>query len=131
MRKLILSMIGVIRAVVIGLMAGEALCWRVIILAVDMALRTSRVHMCSSQREHGLIVVKRCRSPAVDHVAECTIVVESSGHVIRILHAFIISLMTRITRGGCPGILPADVTGQAVDRHMRPLEGEIRQVVIK
>ena len=88
-------MIGIRRALKIGLMARVTIRRRSGKTIVDMALIAGRRHMRAEQRETRFVVIERRGLPSAGGVAARAVVREIRRRVIRIRGALKIRLMTR------------------------------------
>ena len=124
-RELIRRMIGIVRFLIIRLVTRPAIRGGTIKLATNMALRATHIDMSAGQWEITQVVIKNRRSPCNIRVTLQALVVEISGHVVRIGNVLIIGLMTTITVSGCAGKLAVGMTGSAINIDMRAREREI------
>ncbi len=110
--KVILHMIWIGGAVKVSLMAGVTI-RRCAGITCAVAGYTIHCHMGSGQRELGLRMVERRRTPCIGVVAGCAVVVKVILHVIWIGGAVKVSLMARETIYRC-AVVSCAVTGYTI-----------------
>ena len=121
-------MIGIVRIVIILLVAEETVRRRSLKLPVNMAGRAARLNVRAGQRETGIAMVESL-VPAIRRVALQTIVRIVIGKVI--FRVVVIFLMTRpaICRGAIE--LSVDMTLGAIDVHVPACQRIVRIIVIE
>ena len=114
-RKLIGSMAGVGRCVVVGLVTAYAGIRRVVVVAI-VAGRAVIGNGCVRAVEWVIIVVdgEFCRHPAIGGVASFTSCRDAQNYVIWVGGGIEIRLVTADTSIGCVGVIAADVAIGAV-----------------
>ena len=110
MTELVGDMVGVGRAVEVGLMTGKTLTGRAGVLTVHMTLRTRDTHMRARQLEPGQAVIKARRLPARGCMALRATMTEVRRHMIGVGRAVEVGLMTGKTlTGRAPVIRSVDM----------------------
>ena len=125
------DVVGVLDRLVVGLVAGEAVGGRPRVLPTHVA--TSAVHLLvgSGEREPGLAVIERGRSPAVHAVAARARRGEGGRHVVRVLGGLIVRLVAGEAVGGRARVLAAHVAAGTGHRLVPAGEGEPGLAVIE
>lgn len=99
--------------VVICLVTSDTRCGGGAIIAACVAVNTSCRCVCPCQRPDGGMVKSR-RYPSRLTMALCTIRGELIGKVARVGRCIIVRLVAGHTRGGCTGVVAANVTDSAI-----------------
>ncbi len=124
-------MVRVGRALVILHVARNTIRAAQVVVSIAVALRALQGRVCSGERKSHQRVIERSRRPGGRGVAGLAGLREVSGHVVRIGGLLIIGQMA--TRASCrsPFKPSADMASRAVERGVRPGQGEAggRQMV--
>lgn len=124
-------MVGVLHALIVGLMASVTRGRRARVLSADMTSETIDGDVSSLQREAGQIVVILRRRPAGRRVALIAAMAELARHVIRISGGLIVLCMAGVTLRRVAAELSVDVALRTTRRDMRAGERETYAIVIE
>jgi len=131
MRKVQGHMIGIGRALEIGLMAREAIRGRAREAIIDVALIAGGRSVRPGQRKAGLVVIKGRGQPGARGVTRSAIVRKIRSHMVGVNRALKIRLMTGEAIHGRPSIAIIQVAEIAGHGQIRAGERETRAIMIK
>ena len=125
------DVVGVGGALVILLVAGVAGRGRVCVLPVDMATGAGHGGVRPGQGEAGGVVIEAGRNPGCGAVAHLALLREARGRVIGIIGVLKILQVAGDTGRAQVGELPIRMAALALQRGVRPGEGETGQRVVE
>jgi hypothetical protein len=122
--KLSLNVIGALNLLKIGEMAGVAIRWQALELAVHMAGCAIRRHMRSRQGESSLSMIESRGLPLTGGMTDSAIVIKLPLNVTGSLNLLEIGAVTGVTVSRQALILAVHMTGGTIRRYMRSSQGE-------
>lgn len=122
---------GILRPVVVSLVAAIARRRKRRVIVVHMALRALHRRMRTRQRKRSVVVIESCQRPRGRVVALRTIRRESRWRMRRIVRRLVISLMASVARRWQRRVVVIHVALCALHCRMRTREGKRGAVVIE